>query len=156
LSQRHQITAEIPHDLKDADELLVRYGRSVMDRYRKQHCASAEGRYAIPPNDDDRAPREMLLPAPDAALVQRALFKVPERERLVLQILYVPQRLPIEAQLRMKRIPVKLAAGRHLDGLRLFAERHRIESLLAGRAQAGLRRVERRLASLEAILANNP
>lgn len=149
MSQRQQITAEIPHDLKDADELLIRYGRSVMDRHRKQHCASAEGRYSIPPNDDDREPREVLLPAPDAALVQRALFKVPERERQVLQILYVPQRLPVEAQLRIKRIPAKLAADRHLDGLRMFRNLHGAE---VAKVEASTPKGSRR-ARLESLLA---
>jgi hypothetical protein len=129
LKKRHEITGEIPHDLRQADEILIRYGRAVMDRHRKHHCASAEGRYPIPPNDDDREPREILMPAPDAALVQRALIGVPERERLVLQILYVPQRLPPEAQLRIKRIPAQLSAQRHIDGLRMFHNRHRAELL---------------------------
>lgn len=151
MSKRQQIHADVPSELAEADELLHRYGRSIMDRFRKQHCASAEGRYVIPPNDDDRSPREVLLGQADISLVQRALLHVDERERTVLQILYVPQRLPAEAQLRMKRIPAALAVSRHLDGLKQFAQRHHVESVKAQRAQGGLRRMQRRTA-VEAAL----
>jgi hypothetical protein len=33
---------------------------------------------------------------------------------------YVPQRLPIEAQLRIAQIPPRLCQERHLRGLRMF------------------------------------
>lgn len=144
MSRRHQIAADIPIELAEADELLRKYGRSVMDRYKKMHCASAEGRYSIPPNDDDREPREVLLPASDVSLVQRALAALPEVFRTVLQILYVPKRLPAEAQLRRLQIPPKLSAERHLEGLRLFVGRHRYEEVAAQRAAGGLRRMQRR------------
>jgi hypothetical protein len=141
MSRRHQIAADIPIELAEADELLRKYGRSVMDRYKKMHCASAEGRYSIPPNDDDREPREVLLPASDVSLVQRALASMPEIFRTVLQILYVPKRLPAEAQLRRLQIPPKLSAERHLEGLRLFVGRHRVEVIKVERAVGGLRRI---------------
>jgi hypothetical protein len=144
MSQRHQIAADIPNELADADEILHRYGRSVMDRYKKQHCASAEGRYNTPPNDDDRKPREVLLAVSDVSVVQRALIEVPEMFRTVLQILYVPKRVPAEAQFRRLQIPPKLAAERHLEGLRLFASRHHIEMVKDERAAGGLRRLQRR------------
>lgn len=144
MSQRHQIAADVPRELADADELLHRYGRSVMDRYKKQHCASAEGRYSIPPNDDDRQPREVLLAATDLALVQKALNDVPDLLRVVLHILYVPKRLPAEAQLRRLQIPPQLCADRHLEGLRFFAGRHRIETIKADQREGGLRRIQRR------------
>jgi hypothetical protein len=133
MSPKHQIAAEIPNDLRDADELLHRYGRWAMDRYKKQHCASAEGRYAIPPNDDDRQPREVFPRPDDITTINRALLAVPERERLILHILYVPKRLPAEAQLRLLRIPAKLSAERHLEGLRMFANRHRVETIRQSR-----------------------
>jgi hypothetical protein len=144
MSKRHQIAADVPAELADADELLNKYGRSVMDRYKKQHCASAEGRYSIPPNDDDRAPREVLLGETDVVMVQRALITVPELFRTVLQILYVPHRYPAEARLRRLHIPPKLAAERHLEGLKLFARQHHIETVKAERAAGGLRRIQRR------------
>ena len=152
MSQRHQIAADIPNELAEADELLRKYGRSVMDRYKKQHCASAECHYSIPPNDDDREPREVLLSVGDVTLVQRALIEVPEIFRQVLQILYVPKRLPAEAQLRRLQIPPKLSAERHLEGLRLFAGRHHVETVKMERASGGLRRVQRR-SLVEQILA---
>lgn len=144
MSRRHQIAADIPVELADADELLRKYGRSVMDRYKKMHCASAEGRYSIPPNDDDREPREVLLSTLDVSLVQRALAAVPEIFRTVLQILYVPKRLPAEAQLRRLQIPPKLSAERHLEGLRIFVGRHRAEEIKVSRAEGGLRRMQHR------------
>lgn len=115
------ITAEIPPRLKDADEALHLYGRWAMDRERRRHCASAEGRYRIPPGEVDREPREVILPAPDAMAIHRALLRVPDKERIVLHILYVPKRQPPEMQLRLLRIPPQLSAQRHLDGLRMFA-----------------------------------
>jgi hypothetical protein len=122
---RQPIAAEIPHDLQDADEALHRYGRWAMHRHRKQRCASAEGHYRIPPNDDNRQPREILLADFDAMTVQRAIARVPELERLVLTVLYIPQRLPPQAQLRILRIPPRLSVERHARGLRIFDNIHR-------------------------------
>ena len=116
----HNIAADIPPSLRDADELLHRYGRWAMHRHKKQHCGSAEGRYTIPPNDDDREPREVIMATHEAMVCQRALARVPDRERVVLAILYVPRRLPAEVQLRMLRIPPRLSQERHLLGLRVF------------------------------------
>ncbi len=137
--RRISLSADLPDDLLDADDLLSRYGRWAMDRYRKRHCASAEGRYRTPPNDDDRQPREVLLSTPDAVLAQRALAMVPERERLVLAILYIPHRLPVEARLRVAGIPARLCAERHLRGLRMFCNLHRNASSKAwpGEARPG-------------------
>ena len=120
------IACTITDDLADADELLTKYGRWAMNRYRKQHCASAEGRYRIPPNEDDRQPREVLLPTPDAMRVQRALSRVPDLERIVLAILYIPQRLPAQAQLRLLRIPPRTSRERHRAGLVMFRNLHRL------------------------------
>jgi hypothetical protein len=114
------LTREIPFDLREADELLTRYGRWAMERNRRRSCGSAEGRYRSFQDDEDRAPREMLQHIDDALACQRALFRVPELERKVLSILYVPQRLPIEAQLRLAYIPPRLCQERHLRGLRMF------------------------------------
>ena len=114
------IACDVPLDLRYADETLYRYGRWAMHRHKKQRCASAEGMYRIPPNDDDRLPRELLLTTHDALRAQRALAAVAERERTVLVILYVPQRLPSSALLRIKRIPPVLSRERHLHGLRMF------------------------------------
>jgi hypothetical protein len=114
------LTAEIPSALRHADEVLERYGRWAMDRHKRHHCGSAEGRFKAPPNDDDRQPREMLMPTPDAMQAHRALQRVADKERIVLHILYVPHRMRPEAQLRMLRIPPSICRDRHLSGLRMF------------------------------------
>ena len=120
------LTADIPADLAHADELLTAYGRWARDRMKLHRCGSAEGRYIPPPDetvDEDarREPRETLMPTPDALQVHRALIRVAEVEREILQILYVPQRMRIEQQLRLRRIPGRLCQERHLRGLRMFA-----------------------------------
>ena len=120
--RRVSVTADIPSELIAADVALHKYGRWAMDRRRVLRCGSAEGRYRAPQNDDDRTPREMLFGPDEAVRVQRALARVPERERVVLAILYVP-RPPwsIEAQLRIARVPPSACRERHLHGLRMFA-----------------------------------
>ena len=124
MSRLKDLSAEIPLGLRRADELLHLYGRWAKDRRRRMHCGSAEGRYSIPPNEDDREPREMLMSTPDALVCQRALSKVPDIYRVVLAVLYVPQRRPIEAQLRQLRIPPRVSQERHLDGLKMFWNQH--------------------------------
>lgn len=124
--RKHDLIKPIPDDLKEADELLEAYGRWAQDRYKKQHCASAEGRYRPPPNDDDRQPLPYMPPDFKAMQVQRALQAVPDLQRVILHIMYVPKRLPPEAQLRMLRIPAKLCQDRHAVGLRMFWNRYRL------------------------------
>lgn len=118
-----------PDDLKDAEELLIAYGRWAHDRYRKQHCASAEGRYRAPPNDDDREPKAYIPPDFKAMEVQRALQAVPDLQRAILHIIYVPKRLPPEAQLRILHIPPRLCQDRHRTGLRMFWNIYRMTVL---------------------------
>jgi len=117
---RQNLSADIPQNLQEADERLTRYGRWAMERDRRHRCGSAEGRYRSFQDDEDRAPKEVLQHIDEALACQRALAKVPELERAVLVILYVPKRLPIEAQLRLAQIPVRLCRERHLQGLRMF------------------------------------
>ena len=117
---KSQLYAELPSDLIPADITLRQYGRWAMDRLKRRHCGSAEGRYRAPQDDADRSPRESLMPPHDAMRAQRALQAVPEAYRLVLSILYVPKRHPVEAQLRKARIPPRLAQERHAAGVRMF------------------------------------
>ena len=117
---KSNFTGDIPSDLSQADALLTQYGQWARDRFTLRRCGSAEGRYRSFQDDEDRAPKEALQHIDDALRCQRALARVPERERTVLAILYVPQRLPIEAQLRINRIPPRLCRERHLQGLRMF------------------------------------
>jgi hypothetical protein len=117
---RQNLSAEIPLNLQEADERLTRYGRWAMERLRRHRCGSAEGRYRSFQDDEDRAPREELQHIDEALACQRALARVPELERRVLIILYIPNRLPIEAQLRIAQIPPRLCQERHLRGLVMF------------------------------------
>ncbi len=89
------LVKELPVDLREADERLTRYGRWAMDRQRRRTCGSAEGRYRSAQDDQDRQPPEVLLHIDEALACQRALARVPELERKVLTILYVPQRMSI-------------------------------------------------------------
>lgn len=120
---KENFAADIPLGLREADELLTRYGQWARDRMHRRRCGSAEGRYRAPANDDDRQPREVLQPDFEALRCQRALARVPELERVVLAVLYVPQRIPVEVRLRWLRIPPRLCRERHLRGLRMFHNR---------------------------------
>lgn len=117
---KENLSADIPAELREADELLTRYGRWACDRRHRRRCGSAEGRYRAPANDDDRQPRELLQPDFEALQCQRALARVPDLERVVLTVLYVPQRVPVELQLRLLRVPPRLCRERQLRGLRMF------------------------------------
>jgi hypothetical protein len=123
---RWSFAADVPPWLSHADDVLTRYGRWAMDRSKSRRCGSAEGRYRSAPNDDDRQPRELLMMMVDALAAQRALSRVPELERRVLAILYVPTRLPFEARVRMERITPRVCQERHLAGLRIFDNLYRI------------------------------
>lgn len=122
-------TADLPKALDWADELLTRYGRWCTARSRGgQRCASAEGMYRAPAGDDDirRTGTDALLPSLDAMRTHRALVRVPDQERVVLQVLYVPQRLPVAAQLRILSLTPRTCRERHLSGVQMFANLHRL------------------------------
>lgn len=114
------IAGDIPDSLKDADETLTHYGRWAASRLRRRTCGSAEGAYRAAPTDEDRAPRYLGLTNQHAMAAQRALARVPTLQRVVLVALYIPQRLPAEAQLRMLGVPPRLSRERHLSGLIMF------------------------------------
>jgi len=123
--QHHDnISADIPEDLAAADEALTRYGQWASDRHRRrQRCGSAEREYRPGGwrNDEARrAPAPIRMTPAEAMVCQRALARVQDIDRVVLAILYVPRRLPPEAQLRLLRIPPRLSQERHLRGLRAF------------------------------------
>jgi len=120
------LSADVPGHLAWADELLTRFGRWAMDRRRVHHCGSAEGKYKAPANDDDRKPREVLMPGFEAMEVQRVLSRVPEQQRVVLEVLYIPRRWTVVQQMRFLRIPPKLSRERHLSGLQMFANLRRV------------------------------
>lgn len=116
--------AAVPPDLAQVDELLTAYGRWATQHARgANRCGSAERLYRRPAGDDD--PRRNPLPAAfslaDAMRVQRALALVPELERRALVVLYIPNRLPVVAQLRMLRMTPEQCQQRHAAGLRMLA-----------------------------------
>ena len=120
---RVNLSADIPESLRKADDLLHRYGRWAMDRRRQHRCGSAESAYRPERGEAveaRRAPREMLLPTPDALLVHRALIQVAESERRILHMLYVPNGRALHVQLRKSNISPSLCRERHLVGLRMF------------------------------------
>lgn len=123
------ICADIPSDLRHADDLLHLYGRWAKDRLRLHRCGSAEREYRAPQDDKDREPKPVLMHIDLAMACQRSLAKVPEQERIVLTLLYVPQRFPVELMLRRKRIPPRLVQERHILGLRMFANRMKAVTL---------------------------
>jgi hypothetical protein len=131
--------AEIPRELQRADELLTQYGRwatsygsrkgaPTLDRMfireadRKESLEAYQRRRA-------HVPGEMLMSTPDALNVQRALAKVPDRENIVLRILYIPRRQPVHVQLAALRITPSLCRIRHESGLRMFKHLHDVVSL---------------------------
>jgi hypothetical protein len=120
---KRDIACEIPPWLKMADEALTLYGRWAMDRRGPRRCGSAEGRYQPERGEAleaRREAREIIMPTPDALAVHRALLVVPQRERWVLMVLYVPQRIPAHVQLRIAHIPPNMSRERHRAGLQLF------------------------------------
>lgn len=117
------IYGTVPHSLRDADDMLHRYGRWCKDRLRLHRCGSAERAYRAPQDDLDREPRPVILHIDLVTACRRALAKVPEKERVILAILYVPKRIPAHVQLRLMRIPPRLSQERHILGLRMFDNR---------------------------------
>lgn len=122
------ISADIPASLAWADELLTLFGRWARAREIRRRCGSAEGQYRAPPNDDDRKPKELQMSTDDAMAVQRALSRVPDRERIVLEVLYVPRQWTALQQFRFMKIPPRLSRERHLSGLRMFSNIHRMHT----------------------------
>jgi hypothetical protein len=126
IQRRENIACDIPKSLLEADDILTRYGRWAITRGGRRRCGSAEAAYRPPQNDDDRQPRELVMDMLDALAVQRALARVPDLQRVVLAILYVPRRVPAAVQLRLLHIPPRLSRDRHLTGLRMFWSLYRI------------------------------
>lgn len=132
------IAAEVPERLAHADELLTRYGRWAVQSGRggtpytvdRQYIREADRRESLEAYQRRResALRDMLLTVADAMRVQRALAKVPDRERIVLAVLYVPRKVPPREQLRILRIPPRLSRERHLEGLREFSRLYELAS----------------------------
>lgn len=111
----------VPVELRDADDLLERYGRWAQDRYQKRRCASAEGQYRPPPlRGQDDEPMQPFMADWSALNVQHALVKVPMQYRRVLQAYYVPQRRPHHAVRRELKISSGTWELSRIEGLRRF------------------------------------
>lgn len=132
------ICAEVPPELADADDLLTRYGSWSVTRSRgglgntleRQYIREADRRESLEAYNRrrDGALRQVMMTPQDAMAVQRALARVPNRERVVLSVLYIPRRVSVVDQLRVLRIPASLCRERHLAGLRMFTKLHRLRS----------------------------
>lgn len=117
------ISADIPPDLARADEVLTQYGRWAAGRPTRERCGSAERDYrpeSWQAVDGRRTPKPIAMVQQEAIAAQRALARLPDRERTVLVILYVPRRMSAQTQLKLLRIPPSLSRHRHLRGLRMF------------------------------------
>ena len=121
--------ADIPSSLVEADEALTLYGRWASERETRRRCGSAERDYrpegwqAV---DARREPKPLRMTLQDALVCQRALARVPDVERAVLAVLYVPRRMPVDQQFRLLRLPPRLTQQRHLSGLRMFDDLRRL------------------------------
>lgn len=84
----------VPVELREAEEVLRKYGAWAQDRWHKQRCASAEGNYKHPPTRsvDCDEPMEPFIPDWSAMQVQQCLQVVPYQFRRVLFAFYIPQR----------------------------------------------------------------
>src|SRR5574343_1890295 len=133
--------ADIPPDLAKADELLSRYGRwatsygsrkgaPTLDRMYLREADRKESLEAWK-RRREHVPADPLMATPDAMLVQRALSRVADRERVVLTVLYIPRRQPVHAQMAALRITPQLSQIRHLSGLRMFKHLHDVAALPA-------------------------
>ena len=90
---KRDLNMNVPQELRLADELLEKYGRWAQDRYHKQRCASAEGKYRPPPvasRDDE--PMIPFIADWNARQVQLTLQVVPMQFRRVLFAIYIPQK----------------------------------------------------------------
>lgn len=63
---------------------------------------------------------------PEVHAVRRALYQLPDRWRVVLTLLYVPDRQPIEARMRRLRLQPRTVREAHLPAL--FALRNVLQS----------------------------
>lgn len=113
------LTCEITDDLKDADKALEAYGRWAADRPQIRTCGSAEGKYKSPQDEIDRQPTTQHNPD-EMMACQRALAAVNEKERIVLTILYIPRKVPIQAQIRLYKLDQRVFPERHRSGLKQF------------------------------------
>ena len=116
---RQQLYADLPTDLREADDILSRYGRWARGGYSPGRCGSAEGAYRSPQDDEDRKPREPVMPALEVERVKDALGRLPMMTLLVIQWLYIDTG-QLHAKMRRHGIQPRHMRERHVEGVRLF------------------------------------
>ena len=127
---KRDLNLNVPLDLRQADELLEKFGRWAQDRNKKQRCASAEGNYRPPPvAGRGEEPLIPFIPDWNARQVQLALQVVPMQYRRVLHAIYIPQKEHPMAARRRYRIRADLWDRSRLEGLRQFWNVYRLRYL---------------------------
>lgn len=117
---RQQLYADLPPELHEADDILVRYGRWARGGGGSgARCGSAEGMYRAPKDDEDRQPREPLMPPLEVERVKSALGKLPMMTLLIISWLYVDVG-GLQAKMRKHGVQPRHMRERHLEGVRAF------------------------------------
>lgn len=120
---RKDITASLPRDLYEADDILTRYGRWAAAEGGPRTCGSAEGQYRAPAGEALEARRTPAFPLTndEKRAAARALSHIPGSCRDVLKALYVPQTgATFSFAVRQLGLPLSVVQERHLRGLRLW------------------------------------
>lgn len=136
---QQDFAAVVPEPLREADEVLTAYGiwatkrrgrggPDTLDRWFNRSADPSESLDAFI-RRREHVPAPRVMSTPDALIAQRALARVADQERVVLAILYVPERLPPARQFLILRIPPQLSRTRHLAGLRMFDNLRRLAAL---------------------------
>lgn len=118
----------MPADLKEAEGLLIIYGRWAKDTGRPQRCRSAEGAYISEEAfaDEDGDTRLPMIPSWQAMNIQRALVATPERERKVLQMHYVSMPRQHHAAMRKAGFSPRTWNEARIHGMRMFWNIYRL------------------------------
>lgn len=118
----------MPADLKEAEGLIISYGRWAKDTGRPQRCRSAEGAYAPEEAgadaDGDKPPP--MIPTWQAMNIQRALTATPVRERKVLQTHYVSHPRQHHAVMRKAGFSPRTWNEARIHGMRMFWNIYRL------------------------------
>lgn len=122
--------ADVPADLRDADDALNEYGRWATSRGGRKgpntldraYLREADHRESLEAWLRRRAhvPGKPLMSTPAALRVQRALAQVDTGPRKALIALYIPAWPPLPVRLRKLDISPRQCREWHLEGLRLF------------------------------------
>lgn len=127
----NQSEQALPTDLREADDVLAKYGRWALGGQGQGRCGSAEGRYQSDEVHarEDREIREPMIADWSAMDVQRALCRVPERFRKVLQAHYIQRRNQMWITRRQLRLTAKTWSETRIAGVRMFWNIYRLHYL---------------------------